>query len=90
MGEKGKGQPRQLPLENLQGKDSEYTPIKLTNRQQNVLNLLKNGRTSVIDVVFALGYSDPRGYFKVLRNKNIDVKSEWIRKKDVRYKIYWV
>lgn len=75
---------------NQQHKDSEITPIKLTNRQQNVLNLLKKGQTSVIDVVFALGYSDPRGYIKVLRDKNIDVKSEWVRKKDVRYKIYWV
>lgn len=73
-----------------QHKDTENTHAKLTNRQQNVLNLLKKGHTSVIDVVFAFGYSDPRGYFKTLRTKGVDVKSEWIRKKDVRYKIYWV
>lgn len=64
--------------------------LKLSNRQKKVYTLLKSGKLSVADITVKLGFCDPRSYVKILRDKGIVVRDEWIKKDDVRYKRYWI
>lgn len=73
---------------NINVGDHKYT--KLSRREQKVYDILKQGKKSVTEITIALGYSDPRGYVRSLRNKGVPVFDEWIRKKDVRFKVYWI
>ena len=59
-------------------------------RQQNVENLLCEGKHSVSEITIKLGYADPRSYIRYLRHKGVNVQDEWVQNKDVRYKMYWV
>jgi len=63
---------------------------KMSRREMNVYRLLCDGKKSVTDITMILGYSDPRGYFRNLRNKQIPVCDEWVRGDDTRFKVYWV
>ena len=69
--------------------DHKDTP-KLSNRQKKVYTLLKSGKLSAADITVKLGFCDPRSYVKILRDKGIVVRDEWIKKDDVRYKRYWI
>lgn len=73
---------------NINVGDDKYT--KLSHREQKVYDILKQGKKSVTQITIALGYSDPRGYVRSLRNKGVSVFDEWIRNKDVRFKVYWI
>lgn len=59
-------------------------------RQQNVENLLSEGKHSVTEITIKLGYADPRSYIRYLRHKGVNVQDEWVQNRDVRYKMYWV
>ena len=63
---------------------------KISNRQRNVLNLLRQGRYSATDITIALGFCDPRSYIKALRDKGFNIMDEWIENEDTRYKKYWL
>ncbi len=63
---------------------------KLSNRQKNVLNLLRSGKHSAADISIILGYSDPRSYVRELRRRGIIVCDEWVQNEDTRYKRYWI
>lgn len=73
-----------------QYKDSEKHVVKLSARQKRILSLLSYRRMTVTELVYATGFSDQRGYISILRSKNINVKSQWIKRNDVRYKRYWI
>ena len=73
---------------NINVGDHKYT--KLSHREQKVYDILKQGKKSVTQITTALGYSDPRSYVRSLRNKGVSVFDEWIRNKDVRFKVYWI
>mgnify|MGYP000843915395 FL=1 len=59
-------------------------------RQQNVENLLSEGKHSVTEITIKLGYADPRSYIRYLRLKGVNVQDEWVQNNNVRYKMYWV
>lgn len=63
---------------------------RITARQKNVENLLREGKHSVTDITIKLRYADPRSYIRYLRDKGVNVRDEWVEKKDSRYKIYWI
>lgn len=73
---------------NINVGDHKYT--KLSHREQKVYDILKQEKKSVTQITIALGYSDPRSYVRSLRNKGVSVFDEWIRNKDVRFKVYWI
>lgn len=64
--------------------------INISDRQRNVLNLLRRGRYSATDITIALGYCDPRSYIKALRHKGFNILDEWIENEDTRFKRYWI
>jgi hypothetical protein len=64
--------------------------LKLSNRQKKVYTLLMAGKHTVTEMTIKTGFSDPRGYVRELRNRGINVRDEWIKKDDVRYKRYWI
>ena len=73
---------------NINVGDHKYT--KLSHREQKVYDILKQSKKGVTQITIALGYSDPRSYVRSLRNKGVSVFDEWIRNKDVRFKVYWI
>ena len=64
--------------------------VKLSKRQKKVFDLLCTGKHSVTDITIALGYGDPRSYIRDLREKDITIYDQWVKKGDARYKIYWI
>ncbi len=63
---------------------------RISARQKNVENLLREGKHSATDITIKLRYADPRSYIRCLRDKGVNVRDEWVQKKDTRYKIYWI
>lgn len=63
---------------------------RFSARQQNVENLLSEGKHSVTEITIKLGYADPRSYIRYLRHKGVNVQDEWVQNNNVRYKMYWV
>ena len=63
---------------------------KISNRQKNVLDLLRQGRYSATDITIALGYCHPASYIRTLRDKGFKIVDEWIEGEDTRYKLYWL
>jgi hypothetical protein len=83
------GEPMQgqnISLSKCESKDI----VKLSKRQKKVFDLLCTGKHSVTDITIALGYGDPRSYIRDLREKDITIYDQWVKKGDARYKIYWV
>lgn len=83
-------------LESLRGERSLYEcetakdKNNLSNRQRNVLNLLRRGKHSAADITIALGLCDPRSYIRTLRDKGFKIVDEWVEGKDTRFKKYWI
>lgn len=73
----------------ISSRDNKDIP-KVTNRQRNVLNLLRNGKHSAADITIALGYCHPASYIRTLRDKGFNIVDEWVETKDTRYKQYWL
>lgn len=71
-------------------KETDEKKDKITARQKNVENLLREGKHSATDITIKLRYADPRSYIRYLRDKGVNVRDEWVQKKDTRYKIYWI
>lgn len=65
---------------------------KLPKHQRAVFDLLTRARLSVADISRLLGYSDPRGHIRNLRNKGVNVCDEWRTgaTPDVRFKVYFI
>lgn len=62
----------------------------LTRRQKNLVDLLQTGAYSAADISICLGYSDPRSYIRVLRNKGVNIQDYWVQTPEVRFKKYFI
>ncbi len=74
----------------IQINEFHLKPVRMTRRQKNVYDLLKSGKRTVTEITNTLGYSDPRAYIRILRDRGIPVQDRWIHKKDTKHKIYWI
>ncbi len=79
---------------NFKNEADQPSPTKivkrLSRREANVANLLRQGKHSIVQLTFKLGYSDPRAHIREIRNKGIKVHDCWVKKQDIRYKLYWI
>lgn len=74
----------------VKGLDNQIIEVTLTRREKIVFDLLITGVRSVTDITFETGFSDPRGYIRILRNKGIKVADYWVKGKDTRFKHYFI
>lgn len=62
---------------------------KLSFREQRLYDLLRTGAYCVAEISQKLGYCDPRGLIRNIRNKGYSVGDYWVNKRDVRFKRYF-
>ena len=75
---------------NVIGWNNQIAEVTLTNREKIIFDLLISGVRSVTELTISTGFSDPRGYIRILRNKGINVADYWVDGKETRFKHYFI
>lgn len=63
----------------------------LSQHEANVYGILaEGGKHSVADIVIRTHFSDPRTTIAQMRQKGINIRDEWRKSKNGRYKLYFL
>ena len=64
---------------------------KATQKQVRAIMLLSDGgKHTVMEISFRCHIGDPRSTIRVIRERGIEVKDEWVEGDGSRYKRYWI
>lgn len=73
------------------GKYTKCICKNLSKREKKVLELLISGKHSVTEITMKTGFSDPRHYVRMLRQKGIPVHDEWVHpSSETKFKTFYV